>query len=461
MMARALSLLMFLTGCTSLHDAEWCKASLEAWQIGAREYLQAQGETSLPAAPWSLETTADHLVLKSERARLRSLLIALLHSEELHLPLGWEGREVSISVVGTSHEELAQEVVALLQGTLRRSSEGWEVVSVAPPQDPNQVISRTFYLEHLPTSSVQALLLGNSSSSSLGSLLNTSSIVHAGFSPEANLVFLRGPYHHVERMVQTLEHADRAPPEVLVDCLLAVGTEQIAMTIAAQPLIQAEAFALNLAAAPATGSSSQEGVISLTVYDVDRPATESLPMELLVSRLSSQVLSNPHLYCLSGSAASLYVGRIGYRFFTQSSGTSSTIGVNPITTGVTLDVTPVVMGNGQIQLTMNLTTSDFAQDNPILVANQIARTASTVVMVRPGQIIHIGGLRYPLSNPTSSGTAWLRKVPLLKWLVTKQTDLDQSQNLDLFLVVATPPSTLGAPHALAGYPPNHALAEEM
>jgi MSHA type pilus biogenesis protein MshL len=149
-------------------------------------------------------------------------------------------------------------------------------------------------------------------------------------------------------------------------------------------------------------------------------------LRLLVSALESQgdvsILSSPKVSTLNNQKAIIKVATDDV-FFTRTTQREPLTGVvtetvtpNTITEGLVLDVTPQI---GEDAITMNIRpsiserlgerTSSTGDTVPILAV----RASDTVVRVRDGETVVIGGLMHTRQSRTRSGVPGLQRAPLV------------------------------------------------
>ncbi|HHT9120735.1 MAG TPA: hypothetical protein ACFYD3_09395 [Candidatus Hypogeohydataceae bacterium YC41] len=191
-----------------------------------------------------------------------------------------------------------------------------------------------------------------------------------------------------------------------------------------------------------------EGFFQFTVKTGD--------METILEALSFQgdvnVISSPKISTLNNQTAIIKVGT-QKTFFTVSTVvipatpspiTQESVGTNTITIGVTLDVTPQVSPDGFI--TMNIhpsvtdqtgtTKSRLGDEAPILDV----RETDTVIRVKDGETIAIGGLMQDKKTLEQNMTPLLSKIPAIGFLFKQVDKRKQKTDLVIFL---TPTILLG------------------
>jgi len=161
----------------------------------------------------------------------------------------------------------------------------------------------------------------------------------------------------------------------------------------------------------------------------------------LVSALNkdsaTNILSTPKIFVMDRSEGRISVGQnvpflVGTKV-TENGDTVQEIERRDI--GVTLTVTPTVLGNGKIILNIlqessSVTNSTLATD---IITNN--RSITTVAQVSDGQSILLGGLINHETRTSTSGIPLLMDIPWLGWLFSY--DVDEVVNRELTVMIKT------------------------
>lgn len=134
--------------------------------------------------------------------------------------------------------------------------------------------------------------------------------------------------------------------------------------------------------------------------------------------------STPMLSTLNGSEAKMSIGRTEYYLErttniigTQNPQTQITNTYKPLNADFSLTITPMVSGDEQVTLSINVTQSTFTKrvtdDGPF---GTTQRSFQSIVRVRNQEMILLGGLEEESVNESGKGTPGLSRVPVLKWL---------------------------------------------
>jgi MSHA biogenesis protein MshL len=152
-------------------------------------------------------------------------------------------------------------------------------------------------------------------------------------------------------------------------------------------------------------------------------------LELLETQGDVQVLSSPRISTVNNQKAVIKVGSdeffvtdISSNTSTGTATTSSTdITLTPFFSGIALDVTPQIDRQGRITLHIHPTVSEvvdqnkrinaFGVDQQLPLAYSTVRETDSVVHVRSGQLVVIGGLMQENTSNNEAGVPLLGKIP--------------------------------------------------
>lgn len=192
-------------------------------------------------------------------------------------------------------------------------------------------------------------------------------------------------------------------------------------------------------------------VEGITQFSIGAKDTEAI-LEALTRQGDVNVISSPKVSTLNNQTAIIRVGTQETFFAgvvqSQTSGgvvtTTEGVVANPVTIGVTLDVTPQISASGIITMNIHpsitdktgVTKSRFGDEAPILDIREM----DTVIKVKDGQTIVLGGLMQEKKEVTENRTPALGKIPVLGWFFKDITSDKKKTDLVIFL---TPTILLG------------------
>jgi MSHA biogenesis protein MshL len=174
-------------------------------------------------------------------------------------------------------------------------------------------------------------------------------------------------------------------------------------------------------------------------------------VELLATQGKTRVLSSPRVSTINNQKAVIKAGDDEYFVTGVSSNTvvgtaastASNLELAPFFSGVALDVTPQLSGDGQIILHIHPTVSDVSQKvltvtvqgvtNSLPLAFSQVRESDSVVKAKSGQLIVIGGLMRSTHRVQDYRVPVLGAIPLLGQLFRSQQKSDDRTELVILL----------------------------
>ena len=176
-------------------------------------------------------------------------------------------------------------------------------------------------------------------------------------------------------------------------------------------------------------------------------------LRLLDTQGDAQVLSSPRVTAINNQKAVIKVGQDEYFVTDVSSNTSTatngvtnttpSISLRPFFSGIALDVTPQIDGNGQVILHVHPSVTETAEqtktiqlseENVVLpLAQSNIRESDTIIRAGNGEIVVIGGLMQTVVSEQESGVPGLRSIPLLGNLFKSKSKVEKKKELVILL----------------------------
>ncbi len=182
------------------------------------------------------------------------------------------------------------------------------------------------------------------------------------------------------------------------------------------------------------GNSVQLGILNLSQLQII--------LRALVSNSQARYLSKPKIMTLNNKSAIIQVASqqaVGHMI--QNSGgsslTNSVSAAERYSTGLILKVTPQVNKDGYITMLVQPSYTDI-HASPISTASNpvydpVTRGASSLVRVRNGQTLVMGGLLRSVENKTVRKVPLLGYIPIIGWLFTSSQGARSNMDLVIFL----------------------------
>ena len=154
------------------------------------------------------------------------------------------------------------------------------------------------------------------------------------------------------------------------------------------------------------------------------------------------ISSTPKISTLNGQKASISIGQTTYYQETQvnvqtsvtQSGTIQSKTWKAIDANLSVKINPFVSADEQITLTITVQQNDFAgKVDPTSPPNMTTQTFESMVRVKNGEVILLGGLDKKTINESGSGVPFLSRIPILKWIFGSRTKTKSKSKLHILI----------------------------
>lgn len=166
-------------------------------------------------------------------------------------------------------------------------------------------------------------------------------------------------------------------------------------------------------------------------------------LKLMEDNSIVKVKSTPMLSTMNGHEASLSSGETRYYkevrsdyIGTQTPSLANSYTWKPLNADLTINIKPVVSGDGQITLEVQVQQSEFTGkssadgDSPY---NSVKRDFKSSIRVKDSEIILLGGLEKNKSENSGSGLPILARVPVIKWFFSSREKGKENTKLNIFI----------------------------
>jgi type IV pilus assembly protein PilQ len=153
------------------------------------------------------------------------------------------------------------------------------------------------------------------------------------------------------------------------------------------------------------------------------------------------VSSTPMLSTLSGQEASMSIGQTEYYveektnlIGTQNPQVETTQTYVPVEAKLALKIKPIVSGDDQITLEIEVSQSDFTERiTKEAPPGNISRDFKSQIRIKNQEMIVLGGLEEKRVSETASGMPVLSRIPVLKWIFSSRTKENSNTRLNIFI----------------------------
>ena len=155
-------------------------------------------------------------------------------------------------------------------------------------------------------------------------------------------------------------------------------------------------------------------------------------IELLKTQGSVQVLSSPRVATMNNQKAVIKVGRDEFfvtdvstdtTFSGNTARTNPDIELTPFFSGIALDVTPQISGEGEVTLHIHPTVSEVVDQQKTVVIGNVTqqiplalstvRESDSIVRARSGQVVVLGGLMQDRLDDQDAGAPGFSNIPVV------------------------------------------------
>ncbi len=172
--------------------------------------------------------------------------------------------------------------------------------------------------------------------------------------------------------------------------------------------------------------------ISFTrVADAVNTTSFSAFLNLLIEDEEARVVSRPYLSTTSGAPAHLEVAED--RFVVVQSPNGLNVTVEEISSGIMLDILPVITQDQLIMLDISINESQFIPTLGNIEQRRSRNTIKTSARVDDGETVIIGGLMLRTSAHSVAGLPSVREVPLVKNIFNREETADKQTQVMIFI----------------------------
>ncbi|MFQ5811042.1 MAG: type II secretion system protein GspD, partial [Armatimonadota bacterium] len=238
-----------------------------------------------------------------------------------------------------------------------------------------------------------------------------------------NAVVLSAPSQVLEKFRDDIAQFDVPAAQIMIDVLVVEFTN-----------IDRDEFDFAIDWSNAGKSASvlsATGDIGFTSV-TDLPPDFSIRLKALIEKQKARVRANPRIATVSGNEASVFVGV--QQYLSTPIESESRRSSNLIDAGVKLEITPWTGGEGEIIVDVEPEISTLSAPDPRTgLPDKSTRTAETVVRVKDGETIIIGGLLQDELRETRSKVPVLGDLPLVGRLFRRKRIVQTHTDLFVFI----------------------------
>lgn len=321
-------------------------------------------------------------------------------------------RSITVNLRNRSCQEIIQNIVAAY-GFAFREVEGICMISEGIPKKPS-----SYLLSDIDTISTQYVV-----ASQAKSLFPVFLQDNVKTNMAQNAVVLSAPTQVLEKFRADIAQFDVPAAQIMIDVLVVEFTN-----------IDMDEFAFAL-----DWVNAEKGVSILSATgDLRFTSVTGLPpdfhvrLHALLEQQKARVRANPRIATVSGREAEVFVGV--QQYLSTPIETAERRTSYSIDAGVNLQITPWTGGTGEIIVAVSPEISTLSAPDPRTgLPDKSSRSAQTVVRVKDGETIIIGGLLQDEMRETRSKVPLLGDLPLMGGLFRSKQKVRTKTDLFLFI----------------------------
>ena len=268
---------------------------------------------------------------------------------------------------------------------------------------------------------------------------------------ELNSFLVSGPSSNINRFKEFIQEIDKPVPVVLIEVMLIEVRQSATVETGISWGIGDEPVETRGAIFPETDVTLGANTVNRIIggfdgfgsFNIGQVVPEFFAtIKAMEQNGNIKIRSAPKLSTLNGHRANLSIGETTYyvvtsqNFFGSQIPTTSEIrNFQPIDAQLAVSIKPLVSGDGQVTLEINVIQSDFSseridEDAP---PGLTSREFSSIIRMQDQDLAVLGGLEEKIKNDTGSGVPVLSRIPVIKWLFSSRKREDTKTKLTILI----------------------------
>lgn len=268
---------------------------------------------------------------------------------------------------------------------------------------------------------------------------------------ELNGLIITGPRQHIETLRNFIYQIDVVVPMVQIDVMLIRSSRIATVKTGIEAGISDSPVSTSGTLISGTdltlGSESINGILnSISGFGVVNlgQVTENFYVSLSALEANNllYVESTPKISTLNGHEASISIGETIY--YQQTQVNVQTNAVNPtflesdtwesLEANLAVTIKPFVSADEHVTLTITVENDDFGDQPSLEVPPGIeTQTFESMIRVKNGEMILLGGLERKSKSENGSGTPFLSRIPVIKWLFSSRSKTKEKSKLHILI----------------------------
>ncbi len=268
---------------------------------------------------------------------------------------------------------------------------------------------------------------------------------------ELNSFIVSGPSQNIERFKKFIEYIDKPVPVILIEVMLLEVNRTATVETGISWGLGEESVTTQGNIFPTTDITLGANTVNRIIgglndfgsFNIGKVVPEFFAqIRAMEVNGDIKIRSAPKLSALNGHRANLSIGETTYYAVTQrdiigsqNPQTSTIVNYQPVDAEFAINIKPLVSGDGQITLDINVIQSTFngtqvADDAPPGINS---REFNSIIRVKDQDLVVLGGLEEKIKNDTGSGVPFLARIPVIKWFFSNKKREDTKKKLTVLI----------------------------
>ncbi|MFZ5551653.1 MAG: type II secretion system protein GspD [Bacteroidota bacterium] len=269
---------------------------------------------------------------------------------------------------------------------------------------------------------------------------------------ELNGLVISGSSIRIDEIEKFIQEIDQVVPMVSIEVIIIdskksrVVTTGIEMGLNSSPNTTTTngsvSPGVNLELSPASVNDIINGFNGLGIMNLGNVSPNFyVSLQALEENGNIKIKSTPRISTINGNQASLKVGSQEY-YLEQTSNIYATTNTQTVVTNnyksvnadLSIKIKPFVSQDNQVTLSVTVDQSDFTgKISPTAPPGTVSRTFESVIRVKDGEMIILGGLEEKSVETTSTGLPLLSRIPILRSIFGKTNREKATSQLTVFI----------------------------
>ncbi len=268
---------------------------------------------------------------------------------------------------------------------------------------------------------------------------------------DQNSLILSGDDKNIVAVENFLESIDKIVPVISIEVMIMDIKNSYAVSTGLQSVIGTTPQATSGSIFPETDLTLNSGSVNSLVDAINGLGIVNLgkvtsnfymSLQMMEQNGDLKINSTPLLSSLNGHEATMNISETRYYveqssniIATQNTTTTNAIVYKPLTAEFSLTINPIVSGDGQITLQIDVIREAFTVQTagPNSPYGTSTRNFSSFIRVKNQEMIMLGGLDEITKDDTSNGVPVLSRIPVIKWFFSNRNKRKSKSKLTIFV----------------------------